>query len=169
MMRELWRKLEIWLANLSERERRLVSWGGIGAAVLLVFGAGVLPLYAAANRIEQRVEQKRQDLEWMHSVTAELRVAGPASAAAAAGQSLVVIVDETVRTAGLGSALTGTQPSGTGGVRVRIEGAPFDTVVAWLANLEQQYRLSIESATIDRGARSGIVNASVILRKSGGS
>jgi type II secretory pathway component PulM len=49
---------------------------------------------------------------------------------------------------------------------VRLEGASFDTVVAWLANLEQQ-GLRIESATIDRGAQSGIVNASVILRNSG--
>jgi type II secretory pathway component PulM len=77
-----------------------------------------------------------------------------------------VIVDQSARTAGLSSALTGTQPSGTGGVRVRLEGASFDTVVAWLANLEQQ-GLRIESATIDRGAQSGIVNASVILRNSG--
>jgi general secretion pathway protein M len=80
---------------------------------------------------------------------------------------MVVSVDESARAAGLGNTLTGTQPSGTGGVRVRLEGAAFDTVVAWLANLEQQYGLSIESATIDRGVQAGIVNASVILRKSG--
>lgn len=166
MINEYWLKLQSWLASLSERERRMVTWGGIGAGVLLTLGAVVLPLYAAASRAEQRVEQKRQDLEWMRSVAGELRAAGPAQGNAA-GQSMVVSVDESARAAGLGSTLTGTQPSGTGGVRVRLEGAAFDTVVAWLANLEQQYGLSIESATIDRGARAGIVNASVILRKSG--
>ncbi len=166
MMRELWHKLETWRASLAERERRMVTWGGIGAAVLLFIGAGVLPLYAAANRIEQRVDQKRQDLEWMHSVAGELRAAGPAGMPGA-GQSLVVIVDETARTAGLANALTGTQPSGTGGVRVHLEGAPFDTLVTWLANLERRHGLSIESATIDRGPQTGIVNASVIFRKSG--
>jgi general secretion pathway protein M len=165
-MDEWRRKLEAWLGGLSERERRMVTWGGLGAAVLIFLGAIVLPLYTAAARVESRVEQKRQDLEWMRGVAPELRAAGPASAAGQ-GQSLIVIVDESARTAGLGSALTGTQPSGTGGVRVRLEGAVFDTVVAWLANLEQQYGLRIESATIDRGAQSGVVNASVILRNSG--
>jgi general secretion pathway protein M len=165
-MRDLWRKVEAWLAGLSERERRMVTWGGLAAAVLLFLGAIVLPLYAAAGRVERRVEQKQQDLEWMRSVAGELRAAGPAGATGS-GQSLIVIVDQSARTAGLSSALTGTQPSGTGGVRVRLEGASFDTVVAWLASLEQQYGLRIESATIDRGALSGIVNASVILRNSG--
>ncbi len=165
-MHELWRKVEAWLASLSERERRMVTWGGAAAAVLLFFGAGVWPLYAAASRLEQRVEQKKQDLQWMRSVAGELSAAGPAGTVGA-GQSLIVIVDQSARTAGLSGALTGTQPSGTGGVRVRLEGAAFDTVVAWLANLEQQYGLHIESATIDRGAQSGIVNASVILRNAG--
>ncbi len=165
-MRELWSKAEKWLAGLSERERRMVTWGGLGAAVLLFLGAIVLPLYATAARFEQRVEQKQQDLEWMRGVAGQLGAAGPAGAAGA-GQSLIVIVDESAQTAGLGAALTGTQPSGTGGVRVRLENAAFDTVVAWLANLQQQYGLRIESATIDRGAQSGIVNASVILRNSG--
>jgi general secretion pathway protein M len=164
-MQDLWRKFEVWLAGLSERERRMVTWGGVAAAVLLFLGAIVLPLYAAASRVERRVEQKQQDLEWMRGVAGELQAAGPAGAAGS-GRSLIVIVDQSARTAGLSSALTGTQPSGTGGVRVRLEGASFDTVVAWLANLEQQ-GLRIESATIDRGAQSGIVNASVILRNSG--
>ena len=165
-MDEWRRKVAAWLAGLSERERRMVTWGALGAAVLIFLGGIVLPLYATAGRIERRVEQKQQDLEWMRSVAGELGAAGPAGAAGS-GQSLIVIVDESARTAGLGSALTGTQPSGTGGVRVRLEGAAFDTVVAWLASLEQQYGLRIESATIDRGAQSGIVNASVILRNSG--
>ncbi|HJS22218.1 MAG TPA: type II secretion system protein M [Steroidobacteraceae bacterium] len=165
-MQDLVRKFQAWLAGLSERERHMVTWGGLAAAVLVFLGAIVLPLYTAAARAERRVEQKQQDLEWMRSVAGELRAAGPAGAAGS-GQSLIVIVDQSAQTAGLGSAVTGTQPSGTGGVRVRLEGAAFDTVVAWLASLEQQYGLRIESATIDRGAQAGIVNASVILRNSG--
>jgi general secretion pathway protein M len=164
-MRDLWNKVQTWLASLHERERRMVTWGGLAAAVLLFIGVIVVPLYTIAGRLERRVEQKREDLTWMRSVAGELQAAGPA--AAGGGQSLIVIVDESAQTAGLGSAVTGTQPSGTGGVRVRLEGAAFDTVVAWLANLEQRYGLSIESATIDRGAQSGIVNASVILRNAG--
>jgi type II secretory pathway component PulM len=52
-------------------------------------------------------------------------------------------------------------------VRVRLEGAAFDIAVAWLASLERQYGLVIESATVDRGAQSGVVNVSVVVKSPG--
>jgi len=144
-----------------------VLWGGAATAVLIFFGAGVLPLYAAASQGAQRIEQKQKDLSWMRSVTDELRAAGPASADPNDGQSLVVVVDQSAQQAGLGKAMSGSQPSGTGGIRVRLEGAAFDTLVTWIAALEQQHKLTVESATVDRGPRAGVVNASIVLKKSG--
>jgi type II secretory pathway component PulM len=44
---------------------------------------------------------------------------------------------------------------------VQLEGAPFDTVVTWLANLDQRYGLAIESITVDRTVKPGLVNASI--------
>ena len=58
------------------------------------------------------------------------------------------------------AALRGTQPSGTG-VRVQLEAAPFDTLVTWIATLDQRYGLSIDSITVDRAARPGVVNANI--------
>ena len=89
-------RINAWLASLSEREHRLVTWGGAAAIVLLVLALLVLPLYSAANAAEKRVERKRTDLAWMQSVAGELRAAGPADASA---QSLVLIVDQTARAA----------------------------------------------------------------------
>ena len=161
-MNALTARVSTWLASLSERERRLVSWGGVGAAVLLIVGLLVLPLYTAASSAESRVERKRNDLAWMRTVAPELSQAGPA---AASGQSLVLIVDQTARSAGLASSLRDTQPSGTGGIRIRLEAAPFDVIIAWVADLAQKQGLVVESATVDRTARNGVVNASLIMRK----
>ena len=77
------------------------------------------------------------------------------------GEPPVVLVDRVGHEAGLADSLRGTQPSGAAGVRVQLESAPFDTLVAWLATLEQRYGLAIESITVDRTARPGLVNASV--------
>jgi len=161
-MSELWDKLNAWLGSLAERERLLVTWGGLAAALLLIVGVGILPLYSAASSAELRVERKRNDLAWMHSVAGELQAAGPAQAS---GQSLVLIVDQTARSAGLAGSLRDTQPSGTGGIRVRLEAAPFDVIVAWLGDLARRQGLVVESATVDRTSRTGIVNASLIMRK----
>ena len=76
------------------------------------------------------------------------------------GEPPVVVVDRVGREAGLGAALKGTQPSGNG-VRVQLEAAPFDTLVNWLATLDQRYGLAIDSITVDRAARPGVVNANI--------
>jgi len=46
-------------------------------------------------------------------------------------------------------------------VRVQLEAAPFDTLVTWLATLDERYGLAIETITVDRAARPGVVNASI--------
>ena len=67
---------------------------------------------------------------------------------------------EVGREAGLATALRGTQPSATG-VRVQLEGAPFDTLLTWLDTLDRRYGLAIESITVDRTVTPGLVNASI--------
>jgi len=98
-------------------------------------------------------------LAWMQVNAPVIRAAG-GQAAAETGEAPVVLVDRVGRESGLANALRGTQPNGTG-VRVQLEAAPFDTVVAWLAALDEHYGLAVESITVDRGARPGIVNASI--------
>ena len=73
----------------------------------------------------------------------------------------VILVDRVGRESGLGSALRGSQPSATGGVRVQLEAAPFNTVVTWLDSLDRRYGVAIESITLDRSATPGIVNANI--------
>jgi general secretion pathway protein M len=117
-------------------------------------------LQSAVTQAQSRLATKRADLAWMQSHAAEIIAAGDIGAAPA-GESPIVLVDRTGREAGLASALRGTQPNGAAGVRVQLEGAPFDTLVRWLAVLEQRHGLAIESITVDRSAGSGLVNASV--------
>jgi type II secretory pathway component PulM len=86
-----------------------------------------------------------------------------AGAAAGSGESLVVLVDRTGREAGLGGALRDQSPSGDQGLRLRLEAAPFDVLVVWLASLQQQYGVKVDAATIDATAAPGLVNASLTL------
>lgn len=165
LLNERLQPVRLWYSRLNPRERRLVTWGGVAAAVMIFFGGIVLPLYGATAKAAQRVEQKQDDLSWMRGVAGELRAAGPA-AAPSAGGSLIVVVDQSAQQSGLGSSITGSQPSGNGGLRVRVEGAPFDTLVGWLALLEQQHGIGVETASVDRTPKPGRVNASLVLRQS---
>ncbi len=153
-----------WYSGLQTREQRLVLFGGIAVAVLVLFGAILLPLESAVSAAVQERDTKRADLAWMNSNLPEIR-AGSATLAPDTGEAPMVLVDRIGREAGLGTAMRGTQPSGAG-VRVQLEAAPFDTLVTWLATLEERHGLAIESISVDRAARPGLVNANITFSQS---
>jgi len=128
------------------------------AVLILLFGI-LMPLQSAVSSAVKRNETKREDLAWMRVNAPEIRASG-GQLPADTGEAPVVLVDRVGREAGLGSALRGTQPNGTG-VRVQLEAAPFDTMVSWLATLDERYGLAIESITVDRTPQPGAVNASI--------
>jgi general secretion pathway protein M len=155
-------KLRAWYSTLSQREQRMVAIGAVALGILLLVGGVLLPMHSAVSTAVQRSETRRADLEWMRVNAPEIR-AGAAQLTRETGEPPVVLVDRVGRENGLASAFRGTQPSGNNGVRVQLEAAPFDTMITWLATLEQRYGLAIESVTVERAARPGIVNASITL------
>jgi len=135
--------------------------------LMLVWGLLINPLYGASAAIEQRLDTKRDTLAFLRRAAVELagRTDAPTAGPDLAGQSLVVIVDRSARAAGLGDALTRNQPVGEDGIRVRLENAPFESVARWLETIDTTAGLAIESATFDRTAAVGRVNAGLVLRQ----
>lgn len=157
--------LRDWLGNLNTRERNLVYAAGVLAGVALLYLVLVLPFTSTSSKMAARVQQKTSDLAWMRA-QAPQAMAAAGMAQSGTGESLVVIVDRTAREAGLGAALRDQSPSGNAGLRLRMEAASFDALVTWLASLQQQHGVGIESATID-AAGPGLVNATLSLTHAG--
>lgn len=151
-----------WFHGLAARERRFVVVGA-SAALAIILLMVVLPLQRSAVTLAQRVEAKRADLAWMHSVAPALAGAGPVADTPTSQESLVVIVDRTAREANLGDALARSEPAGQGGQRVQLNAARFDVLVAWLARLRQQHGIRVVATTIERTGEPGLVNATVEL------
>ena len=154
--------MRAWYAGLAERERRFVLIGGIGAAVLLLLGV-VLPLNRNISQARQHLTVKQADLAFIQSVTPELASASP-MAAGATGESLVVLIDSSARESGLGKSISNSQPTGDGGLRIRLERVSFDGMVAWLARLAQQHGVRVDSAEIEAAGEAGLVNAGLVLK-----
>jgi general secretion pathway protein M len=151
-----------WYAKLDPREQMFVKLGAVAVAVMLILGL-ILPLNRNISQARQRVAHKQADLAFIQEAIPQLAAAGPA-VAAASPESLVVLIDSSARESGLGKALTSSQPSGDGGLRIRLDHAPFDGVVAWLARLSQQHGVRVESAEIDYAGEAGFVNAGLVLK-----
>jgi general secretion pathway protein M len=150
-----------YLQGLEPRDRRMLLIGAI-AALLLIILATVLPLQRRVAALEQRVERKRDDLQWLRSMAPQL--AGlQGNAPPPLNESLVVLVDRTARESGLAKSLVGSQPSGDGGLNVRLDPTPFDALVGWLSQLRERYGVRVDSATIDAAKGSGNVTATLVL------
>jgi general secretion pathway protein M len=146
---------------LSVRERRMVVVGAIAAVGIFLFGI-LLPLDRSVANAQQRLAKKHADLVWMQGVAPEIASAPPA----ASGESLLVVVDRSARESGLASSLAGSEPGGPGSLSVRLEKAPFDALIAWLARLAQQNGVAVDSATIEKAGTPGVVNAAIVLHTS---
>ena len=152
--------LRTWYAGLQPREQRVVAMGAVVLGLMILIGGILMPLQSVLSSAVKGIEARREDLAWMRVNAPEVRALG-SQLPADTGEAPVVLVDRVGREAGLASALRGTQPSATGGVRVQLEAAPFDTMIAWLDTLDRRYGLAIESITVDRTPAPGMVNASI--------
>jgi len=154
---------------LQARERIVIIVGAILVLVVAVYVLALAPLYGAVNAQAKRVTQKEGDLAWMRSVAGEVAVlsANAPTRPGPSNESMVVLIDRIARECGLGASLTGQTPNGERGIRVRLEGAEFDKLMACLGTLQQVHSVDVETAAIDRTAKPGLVNANLVLTRVG--
>ena len=148
------------LDSLSERDRRTLLIGAVIAALLLLYV--IIQLDSSVSSAHKRIVKKQADLAWMRTAAPELAATGGAHIGAN-GQSLLVLVDSSARESGLASSLAGSDPAGPGGLSVRLQKAPFDTMIPWLARLSQQNGIRVDTASIESAGSPGLVNAALVL------
>ncbi|NMQ19356.1 type II secretion system protein M [Candidatus Competibacter phosphatis] len=159
--------MKAWWETLSARERLLVI-GGLGLTLALLGYALVWEPFRTSHRqLQQRVAEQRADLIWMRQAAREVkRLSGNAGTSPTRdGRSLLTLVDQTARAAGLASALKRVAPQGEDKLSAQLDGVEFDKLIPWLGMLEHDHRIAIVNLSIDRANATGLVNARIILRE----
>jgi len=151
-------KLQDWYLGLAEREQRMVLWGGVAAAVLLLAGL-IWQLGASVAKAEERVERRRQDLAFIESVTPRLQT----MPAARAGEPLTIAVDRMAREGGLADKLAAVEPASNGALRARFTGASFDSLTLLLARLQKERGVEAETASVSATGEPGLVDATLVI------
>lgn len=155
-----------WWDGLGTRERLILAAGALVVVPLLLWALLWRPLVGGVARLEQDVSVQREQLRWMQNAAAEigqLRGSGAQAAGGLGGRSLLAVVDQSARGAGLGNGLKRIEPESTDAVRVRLEGVPFDAVVQWLDELSRQFGVLASLVSIEREAAPGQVNVRLTL------
>lgn len=166
---EQYAQLKARFMELQPRERAIIVTGAILVLLTAIYTLGIAPMNKAVAERNGRIEQKQQDLAWMQSVAGQLSALGSSTQPTinSSGESMVVLIANSVSSGNLGSSLTGQTPDGPNGVRVRFEGAQFDALVLWLGALQKEYGIHVTAADISRTPQSGQVNASLTLARGG--
>ena len=156
-----------WLTSLEPRERLFIA-AATGFVVLAVAWFGLWqPLDQGHQATSERVETWQQSLAQLRPMRGQVQAAASGRPAAAGqNQSLVVIVDNSVRSRGLTNALQRSQPTPAGnGIRIEFENAAFDDLMLWLGDLHRQFSLQVDSASfsVATAENPGRVNASITL------
>lgn len=158
--------MKAWWETLSARERGLIAGGMAIVLVLLIYALVWEPFRASDRRLRQSVAEQRADLAWMRQAAQEVKRLSATGKGSTApdGRSLLTLVDQTARAAGLGAALKRIAPQGEDKLSAQLDAAEFDKLIPWLGVMERQHQLTIVNLSVDRAGAAGLVNARVILQ-----
>ncbi|HZD52326.1 MAG TPA: type II secretion system protein M [Woeseiaceae bacterium] len=159
--------MRTWFESLHPREKGFVATAAVLVVLALFWLAVWMPLDRGQESKAVSVDTWRRALSELRSLQDVLGSGGATrSAPVAAEQSLVVIVDTTLRSRDLYSALQRSTPNQENGIQLVFEDAAFDDLVLWLGDLSEQYGLRVEAAGFSpSGDAAGRVNGTVTLER----
>lgn len=163
--------MKAWFNSLVPRERMLVLAAGIVTLVGLFFLLVWEPLVTANENLEQRVISAQEMNNWLAGVAVEaddLRNSGRQTRLKGQNESLLSLVDQTSRAAGLGEAVRRIQPEGDNQAQVSLEQAGFNKMLFWLNDLEKTYGIRASALTLTRDEKPGQVQVRMTLTRNSG-
>lgn len=155
-----------WYQQLEARERRMVTIGGLLLLVLLPYALFWLPFTDDLQDLRKGLVSERTSLVWMKQAADEVvRKTGSAGQGSGlAGKSMLSVVDQSARQAGLGNGIKRVEPDGKGVVKVWLEDVEFDLLMRWMATMKQRYQITATMASIERKSLSGRVDVRLVLK-----
>jgi len=154
-----------WFYGLEARERIMVSVGGALLVLLLLYSVIWEPIASKYTDLKENVEAQRQTLAWMQQTAVKINAlqrSGAGAARGLGGRSLLAVVDQSVRSGGLGGTIKRIEPDGTKGVKLWLEGVAFDPMILWLGSLSKTYQIEPSIITLEP-VGGGRVNARLTL------
>ena len=157
-----------WFDDRSPSERLLIGIAALLLMVLVVYALAWRPLQHHLADLDRGIAQQRQLKLWLEGTRSEVmrlrRQTPTAGQGAGDRRSLLALVDQTARQAGLGRSIRRVEPNGQDGVRLRFEAVAFDDLMVWLEKIAGIGDIAVEAAAIDRRDEGGLVDARLTLR-----
>ena len=156
-LREQWNKL-------APGERRLAMIGGVVVGATLLYVLLWLPIQKELTRLRVSVPEERAQLQRMRAQAASIKPLRARSGAKPAPGTLLSVIEQSASARGMRGFVTRMEADGGNGVQLTLDAVPFNSLLSWLADLQDSHSLLIESTSMDAHSAPGTVNAKLKLR-----
>jgi len=151
-----------WLVGRERSEQRVIV-GLAAATVLTVLWLGIWKPVSDWREVEaNRFRNAQATLDWMRANEARARELAATRSAQGGERSLMPMITRSAEVQGV--QLTRLQPEAGGSVSVVLQAQPFNEVVRWLYQLEQNNGVSVARVAFDADTNPGFVNAQIRLQ-----
>lgn len=148
-----------WFAQLSQRDQLSLLVLGLALGLYLVYLLAWQPLANKRELLERQNSAVATSLQEVDAMVSEILRLRDSGAGAGTRRNLTSLINQSTRRRGL--QVTRLQPNSRGEIQVRLEGAAFDEVLAWLHEMESQEGLLVMEAAVTPAGMAGRVNATV--------
>lgn len=163
--------MKAWWETKTPQEQLAMIIGAAAILLLFVYLLMWRPFVQSLDKKALLVESQQVTLKWMQdnldlvkSLKRQQR-----GKAGNSNEALLTLVDRTAKQIQLRQQIQRIKPQGDNAVQLWIEQAPFDTIMKWLGQLTHTHGIGIDSLSIDRQDKPGLVNARLVIQREGGS
>lgn len=148
-----------WFAGLNQREQLSVLVLGVALGLYLLYMLAWAPLADRREQLEQQNRGIATSLQRVDAMVSEIMRLRDEGAAGSSQRNLTALVNQSTSRHGL--EVSRLQPNARGDIQVRLEGAAFDDLVAWLDEIENREGLLVTEVAITQSGTTGRVNATI--------
>ena len=161
-------KAKHWFHSLPVKEQRMVLATSLIIVITLFYLMIWEPIHLGLQDAQLKKQTQNKSLLWMRQAATEvraLRATGSQSTIRDKNKPTTLVVEQTIKNAGLKPSVSKIESSGKNGARVTLNEAAFNQVIIWLNTLSTHNGIQVSSATIERGSKPGLANVRITLER----
>ena len=150
-----------WFAGLTQREQLSLMVMCLALGLYLLYVLLVAPLGQARDQLAAQNKGVAESLQRVDVMVSQIMALRDSGASGKQRRNLTSLINRSTAAAKL--QVSRLQPNSRGEIQVRMEGAAFDDLMAWLYQVEHRDNLLVREVSITQAGAAGVVNATVRL------
>lgn len=158
-----------WWMSLRPREQLTLIVGATATVIAIIYLLAIEPFLKQRETLDTRIKAEYQQLVWMQQASQQVKylrnLTSNSGSSVSARRSLISVIDSSARRNNIRKPIQRMEPEGSNGVKLWMDNADFDRLIAWLGQLDDEYGVNVTRATISQGKTAGLVDTRLSLQR----